>query len=121
MLNFFASTVAICDALARFDIADRIGRSGRRHWHKTTRFRTNGNGHQTDADGGDGTRVLGRAFMRPPSTSGSGTPTAASASRRTCSSVSDSSAETLRYHQDSLAGSPPRFGVSRIPCLSTAR
>jgi cellulose synthase/poly-beta-1,6-N-acetylglucosamine synthase-like glycosyltransferase len=61
ILNFFASTVAICEALAAFYITDRFGR-GRRQWHKTARFRTNGNGRHADEDGGaTGDRRLMRA------------------------------------------------------------
>ncbi len=42
IVNFFASTVAICEALARFYGGRLLRRRGGHHWHKTVRFRRNG-------------------------------------------------------------------------------
>ena len=56
LVNFFASTVAICAALARFYVTAAMG-IRRRHWHKTTRHRTNGvngNGHRNGNGHGHG-------------------------------------------------------------------
>jgi len=44
LFNFFASTAAICRALARYYSGRIFGSRGPR-WHKTKRFRTNGNGN----------------------------------------------------------------------------
>jgi cellulose synthase/poly-beta-1,6-N-acetylglucosamine synthase-like glycosyltransferase len=59
ILNFFASTMAICEALGRFYVGGRFGRGDRRRWHKTARFRTNGNGIHAAEGGGNGVRLAG--------------------------------------------------------------
>jgi cellulose synthase/poly-beta-1,6-N-acetylglucosamine synthase-like glycosyltransferase len=54
IVNFFASTVAICDALVRFYAGRLFRRGNGHHWHKTARFRANGITPAVDGDGGPG-------------------------------------------------------------------
>ena len=55
LVNFFSSTVAICNALGRFYARKFVipGMRGGR-WHKTTRYRTNGNGGPRRDHNGNG-------------------------------------------------------------------
>ena len=57
LFNFFASTAAICQALGRFYFGKLYGSSGP-GWHKTKRFRTNGqgNGFRNGNSNGHGTK-----------------------------------------------------------------
>jgi cellulose synthase/poly-beta-1,6-N-acetylglucosamine synthase-like glycosyltransferase len=56
LMSFFSSTVAICDALWRFYARKLLTGRGGGRWHKTLRFRTNGNGSLDAASSHNGSR-----------------------------------------------------------------
>ena len=58
LVNFFSSTVAICNALGRFYARRLLPGVGRGRWHKTTRYRTNGNGGPRRDHNGNGNGSL---------------------------------------------------------------